>query len=242
MNEESKSTVACEAQAAVDTPQATSKRSQVKEGLQTLQTVLAIVGGVGTLFVWGVANFYVGDVEIVPNHPYENLNITVFDRKGQETAYHVPKFQLMPGMYHVEISANGTNKYPADIEVQFGQTRRLLVSLVETPNAQRTANGGPTAQPARVAETQSLPSAAEQNPAPQAEAARSPLSPANDSAQAANERSLPAEHHLSQNQQPEQAAQTRSTAASNEIDNSEPSEEAQAAHHHWWQFLHKKIN
>jgi len=93
----------------------------VKETLQIASTTLSIAGALGTLFVWSAANFYVGDVEVIADHPYQSLVVDVFDHKGQGTTFHTNKFQLMPGRYHVEVTADGKSKQPADVEVQFGK-------------------------------------------------------------------------------------------------------------------------
>ncbi len=48
-------------------------------------------------------------------------------RKGQATNYHVNKFQLMPGSYHIEILPDGKTKIPANIEVKFHTVNRLVL-------------------------------------------------------------------------------------------------------------------
>jgi hypothetical protein len=122
------SVVAPEKEAA---PAGAGRSTKVKDTLQIVSTTVSIVGAVGTLFVWTAANFYVGDVEVVADRPYRNLLVDVFDKKGENTTFHVNKFQLMPGKYHLEVSADGKSKHPADLEVQFGQKQQLNVSLAE---------------------------------------------------------------------------------------------------------------
>jgi len=88
---------------------------------------LPIAGAVGTLFVWCAANLYVGDVEVVTDQPTPDLVVNVYNQKGQATNYHVNKFQLMPGSYHIEILPDGKTKIPANIEVNFHSVNRLVV-------------------------------------------------------------------------------------------------------------------
>jgi len=118
------------------TPGAAGRSAKVKDTLQMVSMTISIVGAVGTLFVWSAANFYVGDVEVVGDRPYQNLVVDVFDHKGQSTTFHVNKFQLMPGKYHLEVSADGKSKHPADLEVQFGKKQQLNVCLAEAQACQ----------------------------------------------------------------------------------------------------------
>ena len=78
-------------------------------------------------FVWCAANLYVGDVEVVTDQPTPDLVVNVYNQKGQATNYHVNKFQLMPGSYHIEILPDGKTKIPANIEVNFHSVNRLVV-------------------------------------------------------------------------------------------------------------------
>src|ERR1700730_15987151 len=55
------------------TPGTAGRSTKVKDTLQVVSMTISIVGAVGTLFVWSAANFYVGDVEVVGDRPYQNL-------------------------------------------------------------------------------------------------------------------------------------------------------------------------
>lgn len=120
-----------------------SKATRTKETLNVVTAALPIVGAVGTVFVWATANFYVGEVNIVPKGNYDALSIQVYDKRGQESTFNTPKFQLMPGSYHLVISPNNgsasssdnasTRKH-ADIEVKFAEKTTVEVELSEAPS------------------------------------------------------------------------------------------------------------
>jgi hypothetical protein len=51
--------------------------------------------------------------------PFTTLTVKAFDKKGQESTFHTPRFQLMPGSYHLEIQADSAKPQHADAEVVF---------------------------------------------------------------------------------------------------------------------------
>ncbi|HEY9778445.1 MAG TPA: hypothetical protein V6C81_32100 [Planktothrix sp.] len=191
-----------------------ANKAPLKDKLQLVQNMLAITGMVGTLFVWGAANFYVGDVEIVPNRGYQNISIQVFDRKGQETTYHNLKFQLMPGMYHIEVTADGSAKYPADIEVQFAQKRQLLVAL-----------GNPSATP---------PAAPQKEQQPQEQPAQTTSEVSSTAPPLPAQWASTTQTQLKTEAKPEQVSSESQSEGSQQSDGD--------GHHHWWQFRHKKVD
>lgn len=92
--------------------------SRTKETLSVVTASLPVLGAVGTVFVWAAANFYVGEVNVTPIGKYDAILVKVYDKRGQETTFHTPKFQLMPGSYHLVISAQGspgTNGAPQSV-------------------------------------------------------------------------------------------------------------------------------
>ncbi|MGH9554090.1 MAG: hypothetical protein ACRD3W_32230 [Terriglobales bacterium] len=109
--------------------------SKAKETLAIISTVLPIAGALGTGFVWMAANYYVGEIEIKTDRPYQSLTVDAFNKKGQGSSFHGNKLQLMPGAYHLEVAADGKAKHSVDVDVDFGKTKQVLISLAE-PEAQ----------------------------------------------------------------------------------------------------------
>jgi hypothetical protein len=101
--------------------------SKAREVLQMISMIIPIVGACGTLFVWGAATFYVGDIEVVTDKPAGDLLVNVYNQKGQAISYHVSKFQLMPGMYHIEVCTDGKQKFPMDLDVKFHSLNKIVV-------------------------------------------------------------------------------------------------------------------
>lgn len=106
-----------------------NKATRTKDILTIMVTGLPIIGAIGTFFVWTMTNFYVGDVEVQTSRPFTNITIKVFDPKGQEATFHTPKFQLMPGNYHLVINADNLGAQHADTEVAFHAKTKVQVEL-----------------------------------------------------------------------------------------------------------------
>ncbi len=87
--------------------------------LSLVSTAAGVAGALGATFVWLFASLYVGDVEVQPDRPVGALVVKVYDRKGQSAEYHMKSFQLMPGSYHLEVSADGGPAQHSDVEVRF---------------------------------------------------------------------------------------------------------------------------
>ncbi len=103
--------------------------TRTKDILAIMVTALPIIGALGTFFVWTMTNFYVGDVEVQTSRPYSAITVKVFDTKGQEVTFHTPKFQLMPGNYHLEIVADNNGIQHADTNVAFHAKTNVQVEL-----------------------------------------------------------------------------------------------------------------
>jgi hypothetical protein len=103
--------------------------ARTKDIMTILVTGLPIIGAIGTCFCWTAANFYVGDVEVQTSRPYESITVKVFDSKGSEATFHTPKFQLMPGNYHLEINADNLGTQHADTNVAFHAKTKVQVEL-----------------------------------------------------------------------------------------------------------------
>jgi hypothetical protein len=106
-----------------------SSAARTKDILTILVTGLPIVGAIGTFFCWTAANFYVGDVEVQTSRPYSTITVKVFDNKGSEATFHTPKFQLMPGNYHLVINADSLGAQHADTNVAFHAKTKVQVEL-----------------------------------------------------------------------------------------------------------------
>ena len=106
-----------------------NKIVKAKETVSLVATAIPVVGFVGTIAVWAASNYYVGDVVITTDKPYTSLTVKAFDKKGQESTFHTPRFQLMPGFYHLEITAdNGIPKH-ADATVAFHKNAAVAVTI-----------------------------------------------------------------------------------------------------------------
>lgn len=104
-------------------------KGRFKETITTISTALPIIGAVGTAGVWLAANFYTGEVEITPDRPFNSLEVRVSDKKGQETVFHTPSFQLMPGQYHLEVTVDSQHKQHFDVKTSFHKHQKLAVHV-----------------------------------------------------------------------------------------------------------------
>lgn len=110
-----------------------SKIVKTKETLGLISTTLPIIGAIGTLCVWLISTYYVGDVELstVGDKQLARVTVKVYDPKGHEATYHTPKFQLMPGSYHLEITPEGQATQHAETEVSFNKRSEVKIALAE---------------------------------------------------------------------------------------------------------------
>ncbi len=108
---------------------APSKIVKAKETMSFVATSIPVIGFIGTISVWAATNYYVGDVVVETNKPFTTLTVKAFDKKGQESTFHTPRFQLMPGSYHLEIQADSAKPQHADTEVVFQKTATVPVSI-----------------------------------------------------------------------------------------------------------------
>lgn len=108
-----------------------SKIVKAKDTMSLLATSIPVIGFLGTIAVWAATNYYVGDVIIATNKPFTSLTIKAFDKKGQESTFHTPRFQLMPGSYHLEIQADNDKARHADTEVAFQKVATIPIANSE---------------------------------------------------------------------------------------------------------------
>jgi hypothetical protein len=127
---------------AQNAPVESSKKDGSQKAKETLNVfataVLPIAGALGTLSVFLIANFYVGDVEVSPAIPFHTLEVHAYNNKGQEAIFHTPRFQLMPDNYHFEITVDSAVKQHADAAVQFRQKTLVQVSQPASPQSLTT--------------------------------------------------------------------------------------------------------
>ncbi|MBP9094513.1 hypothetical protein KBI23_26070 [bacterium] len=114
-----------------------SKLVKAKETMSFVATTIPVLGFVGTLAVWAATNYYVGDVVVETSKPFTTLTVKAFDKKGQESTFHTPRFQLMPGSYHLEIEADNNKPQHADAEVVFQKTATVPVGIAEENSEER---------------------------------------------------------------------------------------------------------
>ena len=109
-------------------------KGKFKETVTVVSTILPIAGAVGTVGVWLAANFYVGDIHIIPDRPFNTLEVRVSDKKGMESVFHSPHFQLMPGHYHLEVTVDSQYKQHVDVKSVFHHHSNIAVHLPTTAN------------------------------------------------------------------------------------------------------------
>lgn len=110
-----------------------SKSAKTKETISFLSTAVPLLGVIGTAFVWGAANFYVGTVDIKPADDYQEINVQVFDQKGNEKEFHTPHFLLEPGKYHMAINVDKKGVQHVDTEVKLNSTLTVKVAAAPKP-------------------------------------------------------------------------------------------------------------
>jgi hypothetical protein len=117
-------------------------KGRFKETITTVSTTLPIIGAVGTAAVWLAANFYTGDVEILTDRPFNSLEVRVSDKKGHESVFHSPSFQLMPGQYHLEVTVDAQHKQHFDVKAAFHKHQKLNVHVPENGAPVAVSGGG----------------------------------------------------------------------------------------------------
>jgi hypothetical protein len=119
------------AQSNMATAASVKKTGRLKDLLSVASTALPIAGALGTLAVWLAATFYVGEIQVTPDRPFNTLEVRVSDKKGQESVFHTPHFQLMPGQYHLEVTVDSQFKHHADIKAAFHKHTDIPVHVPE---------------------------------------------------------------------------------------------------------------
>ena len=108
---------------------APKKSGKFKDLISLASTALPIAGAIGTIGVWLAATFYVGEIQVTPDQPFNTLEVRVSDKKGQESVFHTPHFQLMPGQYHLEVTVDSQFKHHEDIKAAFHKNTNIAVHM-----------------------------------------------------------------------------------------------------------------
>ncbi len=108
-----------------------SKIVKAKDTMSLLATSIPVIGFIGTVAVWAATNYYVGEVEVATEKPFTTLTVKAFDKKGQESTFHTPRFQLMPGAYHLEVQADNGKPQHVDATVVFQKVATVAVNTSE---------------------------------------------------------------------------------------------------------------
>jgi len=87
---------------------------RAKDYVGFMVAALPLIGAIGTVFVWFCSAFYVGNVELTTNKPFRTILVQAFNEKGNESEFHSPRFQLMPGDYVLRVTLD------KDLPVQCG--------------------------------------------------------------------------------------------------------------------------
>jgi len=112
-------------------PLSGNKITTAKDTLALVATSIPVLGLLGSGVVWATGTYYVGDVNIATDRPFHNLTVKAFDIKGHESTFHTPRFQLMPGKYHLEITADDLSPRRADTVVSFNEQSTVAIELAE---------------------------------------------------------------------------------------------------------------
>jgi hypothetical protein len=117
-----------------------SKSEKAHRYLNIVSTGFGICGAVGTFAVWAISTWYVGDLEIRPDKPLQTIVVKVYDSKGNEAQFRTPQVQLMPGSYHVEVTANGGKPQLLQAKVEYGK-KQVIPIIAEAPAPPQTPVG-----------------------------------------------------------------------------------------------------
>jgi hypothetical protein len=126
------------------TATANKKPGKFKDTLSLASTALPIAGAVGTVGVWLAATFYVGEIQVTPDRPYNTLEVRVSDKKGQESVFHTPHFQLMPGRYHLEVTVDSQFKHHEDITAAFHKNTNIAMHVPTSAGSAGAAGSAAT--------------------------------------------------------------------------------------------------
>jgi hypothetical protein len=116
-----------------------SGTTKAKDYLSILVTALPLIGAIGTVFVWVFSAVYVGNVELTTSKPYRSIFVQVFNEKGNQTEFHSPRFQLMPGDYVLQVFLD--NQIPTKCAVIVKFHEKVVVPLQEPVQAATDVNG-----------------------------------------------------------------------------------------------------
>jgi len=88
--------------------------NKAKDYVGFMVSALPLIGAIGTVFVWFLSAIYVGNVELTTKKSFRTIFVQVFNERGNESEFHSPRFQLMPGDYVLRVSLD------KDLPIQCG--------------------------------------------------------------------------------------------------------------------------
>ncbi len=97
--------------------------------LSVISSSVGLIGVAGSVFAFAVSSFYVGSVDIKPDREYPGLSVKVYTKEGHESLFHCKHISLMPGEYHLEISAPEKKALHLDTKISFNKNNEIPVSF-----------------------------------------------------------------------------------------------------------------
>jgi hypothetical protein len=106
-----------------------AKFRHARELATSFVAALPLAGALATAAWWMIGNYYVGTVEIKPDHDFQTIIVHVFDLKGSEHEFHSVKFQLAPGEYELVVSLDEKPVHRYRANVSFNSTTAVPVTV-----------------------------------------------------------------------------------------------------------------
>ncbi len=106
-----------------------SKVEKTQSLLSLVSTTIGLIGVAGSVFAFATATFYTGSVEVKPDRDVPGVVVKVYTKEGHESVFHAKHIDLMPGSYHLEISAPDSKVVHYETKVRFHKTSTVPISL-----------------------------------------------------------------------------------------------------------------
>lgn len=112
-----------------------TKLEKTQSLLTVASTSVGLIGVIGSIFTYAAATFYTGTVEVQPQQDTPGVVVKVYTKEGHESVFHSKHIELMPGDYHLEISAPTGKVVHVETKVAFHKTHKVPVDLGQAPPA-----------------------------------------------------------------------------------------------------------